>query len=77
MVRGHLFHRSFSHNAQSTGGLTRTKHLWSHAHKALTMVQPFTPVSPRPFTQYDPRRQLTPPVGVLERLETFQQSCKP
>ena len=37
MVRGHLFHRSFSHNAQSTGGLTRTKHLWSHAHKALVV----------------------------------------
>ena len=37
----------------------------------------FTPVSPRPITQYDPGRQLTPPVGVLERLETFQQSCKP
>ena len=37
----------------------------------------FTQVSPRPFTQYDPGRQLTPPVGVLERLETFQQSCKP
>ena len=35
----------------------------------------FTPVSPRPFTQYDPGRQLT--TMVLERLETFQQSCKP
>ena len=37
----------------------------------------FTPVSLRPFTQYDPGPQLTPPVAVLERLETFQQSCKP
>uniref|UniRef100_M4C1Z7 Uncharacterized protein n=1 Tax=Hyaloperonospora arabidopsidis (strain Emoy2) TaxID=559515 RepID=M4C1Z7_HYAAE len=37
----------------------------------------FTPVSPRQITQYDPGRQLTPPVGVLERPETFQQSCKP
>uniref|UniRef100_M4BIM6 RxLR effector candidate protein n=1 Tax=Hyaloperonospora arabidopsidis (strain Emoy2) TaxID=559515 RepID=M4BIM6_HYAAE len=37
----------------------------------------FTLVSPRPFTQYEPGRQLTPLVGVLKRLETYQQSCKP
>ena len=32
------------------------------------------PVTQHPITRYEPGRQLTSPVGVLERLETFQLS---